>query len=43
MKVDTEKIQRYLMEIKVQHHEIEGLLLRRSDAELLKEPWTLKG
>jgi hypothetical protein len=35
MKIDTEKIQRYLMEIKARHHEIKELLSRSSDAELL--------
>ena len=43
MKIDTDKIQRYLMEIKARHHEIKELLLRSSDAELLKDPWVLKG
>jgi uncharacterized protein YutE (UPF0331/DUF86 family) len=43
MKIDTEKIQRYLMEIKARHHEIKELLLRSSDADLLKDPWVLKG
>ena len=43
MKIDTERIQRYLSEIKARHYEIEGLLRNRSDSEILKEPWTLKG
>jgi uncharacterized protein YutE (UPF0331/DUF86 family) len=43
MKIDIEKIQRYLGEIKARHHEIEELLLRNADAEILKEPWVLKG
>ncbi|MBS3920551.1 MAG: hypothetical protein KG012_16890 [Deltaproteobacteria bacterium] len=43
MKIDTEKIQRYLLEIKARHHEIKELVLRSSDAELLKDPWVLKG
>ena len=43
MKIDTEKIQRYLLEIRARQHEIKELLSRRSDAELLKDPWVLKG
>jgi len=43
MKIDTEKIQHYLLEIKARHIEIEELLLKNSDAEILKEPWVLKG
>lgn len=43
MKIDTERIQRYLLEIKACHYEIEGLLRNSSDSEILKEPWMLKG
>ena len=43
MKIDTEKIQRYLMEIRARQHEIKELLSRSSDAELLKDLWVLKG
>ena len=43
MKIDTEKIQQYLLEIKARHHEIEDLLLKTPDAEILKETWILKG
>lgn len=43
MKIDIEKIQRYLLEIKTRHREIEELLLNKSDPEILKEPWILKG
>jgi uncharacterized protein YutE (UPF0331/DUF86 family) len=43
MKIDTEKIQQYLLEIKARHREITELLLKNSDAEILKEPWVLKG
>jgi uncharacterized protein YutE (UPF0331/DUF86 family) len=43
MKIDIEKIQQYLSEIKARHYEIEELLLKSSDAEILKEPWVLKG
>ena len=43
MKLDTEKIQRYLMEIRARQHEIKELLSRSSDAELLKDLWVLKG
>lgn len=43
MKIDTEKIQRYLLEIRARQHEIKELLSRSSDAELLKDLWVLKG
>jgi uncharacterized protein YutE (UPF0331/DUF86 family) len=43
MKVDHEKIQRYLLEIKARHHEIEVLLQKTPDKEILKEPWVVKG
>lgn len=43
MKIDIEKIQRYLAEIKANHHEIEELLQGNADQEILKEPWVLKG
>ena len=43
MKIDIEKLQQYLSEIKTRHREIEELLLKHSDAEILKEPWVLKG
>src|SRR4030042_7106041 len=43
MKIDTEKIQQYLLEIKARHREIEELLLKNSDAKILKESWVLKG
>jgi uncharacterized protein YutE (UPF0331/DUF86 family) len=43
MKIDTEKIQTYLLEIKARHYEIEELLSTKSDIEILKEPWVLKG
>jgi uncharacterized protein YutE (UPF0331/DUF86 family) len=43
MKIDTEKIQQYLLEIKARHREITELLLKNSDAEILKDPWVLKG
>lgn len=43
MKIDIEKIQKYLLEIKARHREIEELLLKSSDAQILKEPWLLKG
>jgi uncharacterized protein YutE (UPF0331/DUF86 family) len=43
MKIDTEKIQQYLLEIKARHREITELLLKNSDANILKEPWVLKG
>ncbi|NWF94267.1 MAG: DUF86 domain-containing protein [Syntrophaceae bacterium] len=43
MKIDIEKIQQYLSEIKARHREIEELLLKKSDPEILKEPWILKG
>lgn len=43
MKIDTEKIQKYMMEIRARHGEITELLLKSSDAELHKNPWVLKG
>jgi len=43
MKIDREKIQKYLLEIKARHHEIDTLVLQCPDAEILKEPWVLKG
>ena len=43
VKIDTEKIQRYLLEIRSRQHEIEGLLSKSSDTELLNDPWVLKG
>jgi uncharacterized protein YutE (UPF0331/DUF86 family) len=43
MKIDIEKIQRYLGEIKARHNEIEELLQRNVDTEILKEPWVMKG
>ena len=35
--------QRYLGEIKARHNEIEELLQRNVDTEILKEPWVMKG
>jgi len=43
MKIDIEKIQQYLSEIKTRHHEIEELLLKSSNAQILEEPWVLRG
>lgn len=43
MKIDVERIQRYLLEIKARHYEIEELLQKNTDEEILKEPWVLKG
>jgi uncharacterized protein YutE (UPF0331/DUF86 family) len=43
MKIDIERIHRYLAEIKTRQHEIEELLMRNTDPEILKEPWVLKG
>jgi len=43
MKIDTERIERYLLEIKSRHREIEDLLLKSSDGQILNEPWILKG
>ena len=43
MNIDIEKIQKYLLEIRARHHEIEELLLKNSDVQILKEPWVLKG
>lgn len=43
MKIDRDKIQRYLAEIKARHREIEELFLGNNDQEILKEPWIVKG
>lgn len=43
MRIDVEKIQKYLLEINARHYEIDQLLARTSDAELLKDIWVLKG
>jgi uncharacterized protein YutE (UPF0331/DUF86 family) len=43
MKIDIERIQKYLSEIKARYREIEELIMKRSDTEILKEPWLLKG
>ncbi len=43
MKIDIEKIQRYLSEIKLNHHDIEELFQGNTDQEILKQPWLLKG
>jgi len=43
MKIDAEKIQRYLLEIKARHYEIDELLRGNSDPEILEKPWVLKG
>ncbi len=43
MKIDIERIQKYLLEIKSRHNEIEELLLNNSDLQILKEPWIIKG
>lgn len=43
MKIDIERIQKYLLEIKSRHLEIEELFHKQSDAEIIKEPWVLKG
>jgi uncharacterized protein YacL (UPF0231 family) len=43
MKIDHEKIQKYLFEIKSRHREIDQLLREKSDAEIQKETWVLKG
>jgi len=43
MKIDIERIQRYLGEIKACHHDIEELLLKNTDTEILQDPWMLRG
>jgi uncharacterized protein YutE (UPF0331/DUF86 family) len=43
MKIDIERIQRYLAEIKNRHYEIEELLTRNTNLQILGEPWVLKG
>lgn len=43
MRIDLERLQKYLSEIKSRHDEIEELLGKRSDADILEDPWVLKG
>ena len=43
MKIDIEKIQKYLLEIKARHYEIDQLLGKTADAKLLEDTWVLKG
>lgn len=43
MKIDKEKIKKYLLEIKARQREIEDLLTEKSDEEILNEPWVMKG
>lgn len=43
MNIDKERIERYLLEIKSRHVEIQELLRQYSDASLLEAPWTLRG
>jgi|Deesub1362B_J571_1020462.scaffolds.fasta_scaffold00090_61 hypothetical protein len=43
MKVDIERITRYLLEIKNRVKEIEELLSSHSDEDLLKNKWLIKG
>lgn len=43
MNIDNEKIQKYLLEIKARHQEIDELLERYPDKEILQDPWILKG
>lgn len=43
MNIDKERIQRYLLEIKGRHKEIEELLRTTPDMEILKRPWVLRG
>jgi uncharacterized protein YutE (UPF0331/DUF86 family) len=43
MKIDIERTQRYLGEIKTCHHDIEELLLKNTDTQILQNPWMLRG
>ncbi len=43
MKIDRERILKYLSEIKSRHHDLEELLRANSDTQMLDQPWVLKG
>ncbi|MBS1238877.1 MAG: hypothetical protein H6R38_195 [Deltaproteobacteria bacterium] len=43
MSIDTERINRFLLEIKSRHREISALLAENTDEEVLQEIWRLKG
>lgn len=43
MKIDTEKIQKYLSDIKKGYDEIDTLLSNTADREILLQPWIVKG
>lgn len=43
MKVDIDKISRYLLEIKSRGYELNRLLADSTDAALLNDPWKVKG
>jgi uncharacterized protein YutE (UPF0331/DUF86 family) len=43
MSIDTERISRFLLEIKSRSREIAALLAENTDAEILQELWRLKG
>lgn len=43
MKIDIEKIEGYLLDIKAQHNGIESLLSKSTDHEILNQTWIMKG
>jgi uncharacterized protein YutE (UPF0331/DUF86 family) len=43
MSIDTERISRFLLEIKSRSREIAALLAENTDAEILQELWRLNG
>jgi uncharacterized protein YutE (UPF0331/DUF86 family) len=43
MSIDTERINRFLLEIKSRNREISALLVENTDEEILGEIWRLKG
>jgi uncharacterized protein YutE (UPF0331/DUF86 family) len=43
MSIDTERISRFLLEIKSRSREIAALLAENTDEEILQELWRLKG
>jgi uncharacterized protein YutE (UPF0331/DUF86 family) len=43
MNIDTEKINRYLLEIRARHREIDTLLSENPDEGILQDAWRLKG
>ncbi|MEO0094326.1 MAG: DUF86 domain-containing protein [candidate division WOR-3 bacterium] len=43
MRIDKDRIQNYLQDIKSCVNEIENLIIQYSDSEILSQPWLLRG